>query len=368
MVNGFNPRIRTQDMIPNVSQARQRFSFELSKHSKFMIVMGKDNFQTVSKCFVDSTSKDEAVKISINHPGLDRLFGHDLHLLAVRDKETKVIRQLITLCYHSQTCVYPGRIEQAEYADELWNAVCEWAGVEVLDPCAFQKTRCSRNGYRRTPEPKKPPVTSGSVRSTDGTKSGFKHKLFLAIDKCREEEEGEVQFSREQALEAFGVTIAKYPEWWTTAKHIRNVSLPRLVMRLFQSISLATSDAYRETKAWTKRLNNLAHGSNLALRRTNMAKGHETMKAEAFLGSDANARRLAGGAKVVEVRMSESWQSSEAAERQQAGRNKGVQTRKTEEYLQSEAHLRQVAGINSSALITRSGRPCPQALTCPKVP
>ncbi|KAB5570832.1 hypothetical protein GE09DRAFT_1055613 [Coniochaeta sp. 2T2.1] len=181
--------------------------------------------------------------------------------------------------------------------------------------------------------------------------------------------------------------MAKTPEWWTIAKNIRNVSLPRLVMRLLQAKSLATvrSDAYRETEAWTKRLNNLAHGRNvtqkseayrqsgtyarqLALRRANMAKGHETMKTDAFLSSDANARRLASGAKGVEVRKSESWWSSEAAERQQAGRTKGVYTRKTEEYLQSEAHLRQVAGANSSASITQSGRYRSQAITHPKVP
>ncbi|OIW32251.1 hypothetical protein CONLIGDRAFT_641985 [Coniochaeta ligniaria NRRL 30616] len=206
---GFNPRIRTQDMIPlrhnfvaggvpwedliegweHVWQACQTFNKELSSRSKFVIVLGKHNFKTVSGWFTDPTAADEAVPVAINYSGVSQLYGKEPHLLAIRNKATKGIKQLIFFTYHSQYFTCPGvPLRRAEYADHIWNAVCEFAGVEIHQPDAFQRTVVAIRTQNPTP-----------------------NQLQLAISTCRDENEDATSLTREQALEAFGVTIARNP-------------------------------------------------------------------------------------------------------------------------------------------------------------
>ncbi|KAI1395269.1 hypothetical protein F4819DRAFT_478921 [Hypoxylon fuscum] len=156
---GSSPFVRTQDSIPirstfkhncpadfetwkqwpKIEKECNEFNRVLIAHSKFIILIGKRNFESMES-LVAHEGSCELVTLELNHPQLPTMFEKPASVCLVRDRETREVRHVVFLSNHCQSFFYNPDPRTAAYHDLLWNAALSLSGLPVSRPYSFMKT------------------------------------------------------------------------------------------------------------------------------------------------------------------------------------------------------------------------------------
>ncbi|KAK8135779.1 hypothetical protein PG984_003719 [Apiospora sp. TS-2023a] len=152
---GYSPFIRTQDSVPirqgnsdktpwneyvsgwgKIEPLLDKFNKWMNRHSKFVILLRKENFnQVYSKFHLEPT--EEMIDAALRMPEVGVLFEQHLHAKVIRKKETKAICQVIFFVPHGASFYYGTQPSLAAYTDLVWNALCQMCSIDIVRETCF---------------------------------------------------------------------------------------------------------------------------------------------------------------------------------------------------------------------------------------
>jgi hypothetical protein len=284
---GPSPFVRTQNRFPiresyskdgvpwndtysnwdQIEEKCLKFCRWLNKRSKLILVIGRENAASVAD-LIDLGQSLESIEIKIRHR--QSVFEAMPHIQVIRHKSSKEIKHVVLTSYHSQSFFYDTvRMDMRAFTDLIWNAACEIAGIELINPLYFLTM------------PKRPAMRA----QAKGVATG---QLKLALQLRAGEKGTNVLLPETTVRRAFEKTLRKNPSF--SLSRDKNGSFVGAIIRHW----IGRAVARKATEEWQQ--------------------SEQAEKWRRSCLSNLTANRHITSAKLRETRRTEEWQKSTAGQ------------------------------------------------------